>query len=61
MPGARKKSDDSQTVVALGGRTLIAGSAHAACRLPQQGQHALWQLVGLRHHGRSCLLQNLRA
>ena len=28
--------------------------------LPQQGQHALWQLVGLRHHRRTGLLQNLR-
>jgi hypothetical protein len=29
--------------------------------LPQQGQHALWQLVGLRHHGGTGLLQDLRA
>lgn len=30
-------------------------------RLTQQGQHALWQLVGLGHHGSAGLLQNLRA
>src|SRR3990167_2470505 len=28
--------------------------------LPQQRQHTLWQLVGLRHHGGTSLLQHLR-
>jgi hypothetical protein len=26
----------------------------------QQTEHLLWQLVGLRHHGCACLLQDLR-
>lgn len=30
-------------------------------RLFQQLQHALWNLVGLRHHGGTCLLQDLCA
>ena len=29
-------------------------------QLPQQGQHALWQLVSLGHHRSARLLQNLR-
>ncbi len=29
--------------------------------LPQQGQHALGQLIGLRHHGGTGLLQDLGA
>jgi hypothetical protein len=28
-------------------------------RLTQQGQHTLWQLVGLGHHRRTSLLQDL--
>ena len=31
----------------------------AHCDLPQQGQYTLWQLVGLGHHGRAGLLQDL--
>ena len=29
--------------------------------LSQQGQHALWHLVGLCHHRSACLLQDLGA
>ena len=29
-------------------------------QLPEQGQHALWRLVGLGNHGRTGLLQDLR-
>lgn len=29
--------------------------------LTQQRQDTLWQLIGLRHHGSACLLQDLRA
>jgi len=55
----KNKGDDSLTVVAL--IVCHAGPDPASsgfpCRLPQQRQHALWQLVGLRHHGGVGLLQ----
>jgi hypothetical protein len=31
------------------------------CGLTQESQYTLWQLVGLGHHRRTSLLQNLRA
>ncbi len=39
----------------------LTPTALARVCLPQQGQHALGQLVGLRHHGGAGLLQDLRA
>jgi len=58
-----KKGDNSQTAVASLGpipEPLGPGLAQSTLRLPQQRQHPLWQLVGLRHHGGTGLLQNLR-
>ena len=46
-------------------RQLVADSEGqtqvGVCLALQQLQHVLWNLVGLRHHGRTCLLQDLGA
>jgi hypothetical protein len=39
-------------------RPLTTGALRKP-RSAQQRQHALWQLIGLRHHRRACLLQDL--
>jgi hypothetical protein len=47
--------------ISAAGRMNEAVVRKAGASTLEQGQHGLWQLVGLSHHGSACLLQDLRA
>lgn len=56
----RAATETCRRLESLRGAKAPRDSARFSFLLTQQGQHTLWQLVGLGHHGGAGLLQDLR-